>query len=298
MVVIDGHDIQAFNLAWLRSQISLVGQEPVLFSTTIFENIRNGLVNCDGELSPAYVKERVISAAKKANAHDFIQGLPLAYETQVGQKGLQLSGGQRQRISIARALIKDPKLLLLDEATSALDTRSEAAVQRALESAAVGRTTIVVAHRLSTIQKADNIIVMSEGRIVEQGKHEALMSLEGVYAGFVQKQQLNARNHDDDAEFEEDPVHQILPSKGESQRITSEKLTVSEKQNPDNFDANSHFHVAASSKVSLWDTLGFITSLNKPEWKYLLFGLITAILAGAVVPVYVHTNFMVVVTKR
>jgi len=288
----DGHDIQTFNLGWLRSKISLVGQEPTLFSTTIFENIRHGLVNSDTELSMEEIEERVVAAAKKANAHDFIQDLPLAYQTQVGQKGLQLSGGQRQRISIARALINDPKILLLDEATSALDTKSEAAVQRALESAAVGRTTIIVAHRLSTIQKADNIIVMAEGRVVEQGKHEKLMSLGGVYAGFVQKQQLGSQGHNDALDPQELAVHQPHKSEQDDVKVINEKAFDPEKGSAHSLDAvagvSDSSQTEQTSKVSLWDTLAFITHLNKPEWKYLLFGLITAILAGAVVPVYVH----------
>jgi ATP-binding cassette subfamily B (MDR/TAP) protein 1 len=252
----------------LRSQISLVGQEPILFSTTIFENIRHGLVNSNTKLSAEEVEERVVSAAKNANAHGFIQDLPLAYQTQVGQKGLQLSGGQRQRISIARALINDPRILLLDEATSALDTKSEAAVQSTLESAAVGRTTIIVAHRLSTIQKADNIIVMSEGRVVEQGKHEALISLGGLYAGFVQKQQLNNHISDDSVDLEEITVHQSRNSERDVLRVISEKLVEPEKKGLDSLEAVDGSQIESSSKVSLWETLGFITFLNRPNGNF------------------------------
>lgn len=142
-IELDGRKLSDLNVAWLRAQIGVVGQEPVLFGTTIAENIRYGL---DG--ASHLDIER---AAKEANAHDFISKLPLKYDTTVGERGAQLSGGQKQRIAIARALVRDPKILLLDEATSALDTQSEAVVQRALDKARLGRTTIIVAHRLTTV---------------------------------------------------------------------------------------------------------------------------------------------------
>ena len=157
-ITIDGHDVKDLNLGWLREQIGIVSQEPCLFGVTIGENIRYGR---DG-VTP----EEVENAAREANAHDFIMRLPLRYETKVGERGTQLSGGQKQRIAIARALVRNPKILLLDEATSALDTRSESVVQTALEKASIGRTTIIVAHRLSTIRNADRILVLKEG-IVE-----------------------------------------------------------------------------------------------------------------------------------
>jgi len=157
-VCIDGYDIKELNIGWMRAQIGMVGQEPVLFGTTIGENIRYG--------REGVTQEEIEAAAKEANAHDFISRLPLKYDTMVGERGAQLSGGQKQRIAIARALVRNPKILLLDEATSALDTQSEAVVQRALDKARLGRTTIIVAHRLSTIRNADRIIVIKEG-IVE-----------------------------------------------------------------------------------------------------------------------------------
>ncbi|KAI0197519.1 multidrug resistance protein [Astrocystis sublimbata] len=156
-IFLDGHDIGALNLRWLRRQVSLVSQEPVLFDTTIFNNILYGLPEYNSECVDSY-EELVIKAAKKANAHDFISTLKDGYQTNVGERGFLLSGGQKQRIAIARAIISDPKILLLDEATSALDTASEEIVQAALEAAAEGRTTITIAHRLSTIKDADNIV--------------------------------------------------------------------------------------------------------------------------------------------
>lgn len=147
-LVLDGRDITTLNLTWLRQQIGLVSQEPTLFSTTIFENIRYGLIGTDVEDAPIEeIEELVISAARTANAYEFITALPGGFQTHVGDRGSLLSGGQKQRIAIARAVIKNPKILLLDEATSALDVRSERLVQKGLDNAAKGRTTIVIAHR-------------------------------------------------------------------------------------------------------------------------------------------------------
>lgn len=156
-VRIDGNDIKDLNLGWLREKLGVVGQEPVLFGSTIGENIRLG--------REGVTQEEVENAARQANAHDFIMRLPLKYETMVGERGAQLSGGQKQRIAIARALIRNPRILLLDEATSALDTQSESVVQKALDKARQGRTTIIVAHRLTTIRNADRIIVLRAGVI-------------------------------------------------------------------------------------------------------------------------------------
>ena len=156
-VFIDGVDIRNLNVAWLREQIGVVGQEPVLFATTIGENIKYG--------KEGTTQEEIERAARQANAHVFIEKLPLKYDTLVGERGAQLSGGQKQRIAIARALIRNPTILLFDEATSALDTRSEAIVQSALDQAAQGRTTIIVAHRLTTVRRADKIIVLSNGLV-------------------------------------------------------------------------------------------------------------------------------------
>ncbi|XP_076061207.1 ATP-dependent translocase ABCB1-like [Oratosquilla oratoria] len=179
-VKVDNEDIRELNLGWLRDQIGVVGQEPVLFSTTIAENIRHGR---DGVSI-----EQVIEAAKQANAHDFISRLPKQYDTEVGERGAQMSGGQKQRIAIARAIIKEPRILLLDEATSALDNQSEAVVQTALDKARKGRTTVVVAHRLSTIRNADVIVVFQDGKIKEMGNHKSLMAKDGLYFSLVTNQ--------------------------------------------------------------------------------------------------------------
>jgi subfamily B ATP-binding cassette protein MsbA len=179
-VEVDSHDVRAVTLHSLRSQIGLVPQETILFGGTVRENIRYGKVEA--------TEEEVSAAATAANAHEFITALPQGYGTEVGERGAKLSGGQRQRLAVARAILKDPRILILDEATSSLDTESEALVQEALERLMVGRTTLVIAHRLSTIRKADRILVLSDGKIVEQGRHEELVGRGGVYGRLYERQ--------------------------------------------------------------------------------------------------------------
>lgn len=172
-IKIDGHDVRDVTLASLREQIGIVPQDTALFNTTIEENIRYGRLDA--------TDEEVAAAVRAANAEEFVRQLPQGLQTPIGDRGLVLSGGQRQRIAIARALLKDPRILILDEATSALDTESEQLVQAALERLMIGRTAFIIAHRLTTIQDADHILVIDRGRIVESGTHQSLLALHGMY---------------------------------------------------------------------------------------------------------------------
>jgi ATP-binding cassette subfamily B protein len=179
-ILLDGRDVRELDGDWLREQVGVVSQEPLLFATSIAENIRYG--------RPDAADDAVRAAATDANADAFIRAFPQGYDTLVGERGVRLSGGQKQRVAIARALLKDPRILVLDEATSALDAESEHLVQEALRRLMRGRTTLVIAHRLSTVQQADRVVVLDGGRLLEQGTHEQLLARGGLYRQLVQRQ--------------------------------------------------------------------------------------------------------------
>jgi ATP-binding cassette subfamily B protein len=178
-------DLRDIKTQSLRSNIGMVLQDTFLFARTIKENIAYG--------TPGVTDRQIIEAAKAANAHEFIMSLPDAYDNQVGERGVTLSGGEKQRISIARAILKDPAILILDEATSAVDSATEASIQEAMDRLVKGRTTIAIAHRLSTLRNADKLIVIDKGEVIEEGSHEELMKLDGSYADLVRKQANFAR---------------------------------------------------------------------------------------------------------
>jgi ATP-binding cassette subfamily B protein len=192
-IKLDGVETSTLNLQDLRSRIGIVPQDAVIFSTSALENIRYGKPNASDE--------EVKAAAQAAFAHEFITALPEGYATFLGERGVRLSGGQRQRIAIARAMLKNSPLLLLDEATSALDAESERMVQAALESAMKGRTTLVIAHRLATVQQADRILVLDHGQLVEQGTHTELMDKKGVFYKLVETQKQTSKALAEDVAF-------------------------------------------------------------------------------------------------
>ena len=172
-VLVDGYDVRQVDLVSLRKQIGIVLQTSLLFSTTVAENIAYGRPNAS--------QEEIEAAARAAQAHDFILELPDGYQTILGERGVTLSGGQRQRVAIARALLLDPRILILDDSTSSVDTETEVLIQQALDHLMEGRTTFVIAHRLSTVRRADLILVMKDGQVIERGKHNQLLELNGLY---------------------------------------------------------------------------------------------------------------------
>uniref|UniRef100_A0A670XZT9 Bile salt export pump n=1 Tax=Pseudonaja textilis TaxID=8673 RepID=A0A670XZT9_PSETE len=253
MVTLDGHDIRSLNIQWLRSLMGVVEQEPVLFATTIAENICYGREDA--------TMEDIIRAAKEANAYHFIMDLPLKFDTLVGEGGGQMSGGQKQRIAIARALVRNPKILLLDMATSALDNESEATVQKTLSKARFGRTAISIAHRLSTVKSADIIIGFEHGRAVERGKHEELIERKGVYFTLVTLQ-----SQGDKALME--TSMQILNANVSLFPFPKEQIHEKDEEE------------VAPANVTR------ILKYNAPEWPYMVLGSLGAGVNGAVNPLY------------
>ncbi|KAG8432402.1 hypothetical protein GDO86_016881 [Hymenochirus boettgeri] len=312
LVTLDGHDVRSLNIQWLRSLIGIVEQEPVLFATTIAENIRFG--------KESATMEEIIKAAKEANAYNFIMNLPQQFDTLVGEGGGQMSGGQKQRIAIARALVRNPRILLLDMATSALDNESEAIVQEALDKVRFGRTTISVAHRLSTIKNADVIIGFEHGEAVERGTHDELLERKGVYFTLVTLQSQGDKalhdmgTKDANREFEEPALEKMQSFKRGSYqaslRASIRQRSRSQLSNivPDTSlmmiggDASEVMHhsnqydkAEKSEKENTKEEedesidpapVARILKYNAPEWPYMLFGSIGAAANGAVNPLY------------
>ncbi|ONK70232.1 uncharacterized protein A4U43_C05F31620 [Asparagus officinalis] len=279
-VFVDGADIRKLNLKWLRSQMGLVSQEPTLFATSIKENILLGKE--DGSM------EEVVAAAKASNAHSFISQLPQGYDTQVGEGGIQMSGGQKQRIAIARAILKSPKILLLDEATSALDAESERIVQQALNLASVGRTTIVIAHRLSTVQSADIIAVVQAGRLVETGSHDDLVCKgNSLYSSLVHLQQTRIVRETRGAASYSLAMAPATPFSDSSIKRISHGSSTFSSLRPFN---NSPMLEGNPSESRDWDHCSSLPSfrrllmLNMPEWRNAVCGCLSALMFGGIQP--------------
>ncbi|KAJ4775062.1 ABC transporter B family member 21 [Rhynchospora pubera] len=283
-VLIDGVDLREFQLRWIRSKIGLVSQEPVLFGGTIRDNIAYGKDN-------ATVQE-IRAAAELANAAKFIDKMPKGFDTSVGEHGTQLSGGQKQRIAIARAILKDPRILLLDEATSALDAESERIVQEALDRVMTNRTTVVVAHRLTTIRNADTIAVVHQGTIVEKGTHsELLKDPDGAYSQLIR---LQERSHKD---WDREKPDSRRSSKQQSSSIHPSPSRRSSRENSSHHSFSVPFALPvgielqdSTSDMSMQSpqdvSISRLASLNKPEILFLMLGCIASIIGGIVFPIF------------
>ncbi|WCJ29141.1 ABC transporter B family member 2 [Euphorbia peplus] len=275
-IMLDGHDIKELDLNWLRQQIGLVNQEPALFATTIKENILYG--KDDATL------DEIVNAAKLSEAMSFISNLPDRFETQVGERGIQLSGGQKQRIAISRAIVKNPSILLLDEATSALDAESEKSVQEALDRAMVGRTTVIVAHRLSTIRNADVIGVVHEGKIVEIGSHDQLISdPNSAYSALLHLQESASLQTQSSLGPGIARPASIKYSRDFSRRrssfgnsFRSEKDSVTSLTPGDAMEPVKQTNVSAKR----------LYSMVKPDWMYGLVGTVLAFATGSLMPLF------------
>uniref|UniRef100_H2ZPB6 Bile salt export pump n=1 Tax=Ciona savignyi TaxID=51511 RepID=H2ZPB6_CIOSA len=278
-------DVSTLNVRKLREMIGVVAQEPILFATSIAENIRWG--------REGVTNEEIEEAARQANAYNFIMNLPEKFQTLVGERGGQMSGGQKQRIAIARAIVRNPKVLLLDEATSALDTKSESVVQQALEKASAGRTTVVVAHRLSTIRSADKIFALHEGQIMEEGSHEELLLIkDGVYSNLInmqagreseeseEKDSAGESAVEETAEKDDTPEQDDIGQNLVSRQATRIELCPSKKSGKIGEDDEEE------EEEDIPDvSFGRIIAMNKPEWYYMAAGCVFAAIAGAADPV-------------
>ncbi|OUM58766.1 hypothetical protein PIROE2DRAFT_29409, partial [Piromyces sp. E2] len=301
-ILIDDQPIEDYNIHWLRSQICLVSQEPALFDASIAENISIAY--------PGATMEQIEKAAKLANAHDFISKLPNGYQTNTGERGLMLSGGQKQRICIARALINNPKILLLDEATSALDNQSEKLVQSSLDSASKRRTTIVIAHRLTTIKNADVIIVMEKGKIIESGTHDDLMAKENIYYNLVKSQEIempttieksymNMDDMDDMDEIDDiDDIDDLINEDNQENDYESEtSLSIVNSDISEYSLYNKKFNASNENKelkkISKDKKKGSMNwkrffSYNKSIWWANLLGILGSIVIGSIKPAFAY----------
>lgn len=277
-VTIGGTKLTDIDLKWWRSQIGLVQQEPFLFNSTIFQNVANGLIGTEWEECDINKKKELVEqACKEAFADEFISRLPEGYDTRVGDAGIKLSGGQRQRLAIARAIVKQPKILILDEATSSIDVRGEKVVQAALDKVSKNRTTIMIAHRLSTVKKADNIVVLAKGKVVQWGNHETLMAqIGGPYWLLTNSQRLSMGETD------------YLDSSSDVTEVEKRTMDIMTLDETKDEPRDSESTVVDESKHEPKGVLGSFGALlleQKPFWPWYIVMFFGAIIAGASPPV-------------
>ncbi|CAL4957077.1 unnamed protein product [Urochloa decumbens] len=280
-VLIDGVNLKEFQLRWIRSKIGLVSQEPVLFAASIKENIAYGKDNA--------TDQEIRAAAELANAAKFIDKMPQGFDTSVGEHGTQLSGGQKQRIAIARAILKDPRILLLDEATSALDAESERVVQEALDRVMTNRTTVIVAHRLSTVRNADTIAVIHQGTLVEKGPHnELLRDPEGAYSQLIRLQEAN-RQDNRKANPDARSGKQMSINKSASRRSSRDNSSHHSFSVPFGMPLGIDIQDGSSTlcdEMPQEVPLSRLASLNKPEIPVLILGSIASVISGVIFPIF------------
>ncbi|XP_076925256.1 ABC transporter B family member 19-like [Bidens hawaiensis] len=278
IVRLDGHDIRTLQVKWLRSQMSMVGQEPVLFANTILENIMMGKENA--------TKKEAITASVAANAHKFIANLPQGYDTQVGDRGTQLSGGQKQRIALARAMIQDPKILLLDEPTSALDPESEILVQQAIDKISRNRTTMVIAHRLATVRNADRIVVMEQGSVIESGAHQKLMEMNGAYFSLIKlaSEAVSSNSKSENAEMERrQSKHEA--SSAQDLLKSNHVYEISRSEYMKSVQEEEQVETIKVTKPRSY-MISEVWRLQKPEAGMLFIGIVLGMVAGAILSIF------------
>ncbi|XXQ31746.1 ABC transporter transmembrane region [Plasmodiophora brassicae] len=283
-VALDGIPLTDLNLSWLRSQIGLVSQEPVLFDGTVSDNISLGFTDKQRkEMSQLERHDRIVEACKLANAHGFVMKLPQGYDSEVGERGGRLSGGQKQRIAIARAILSNPRILLLDEATSALDTASERIVQAALDAASKSRTTVVVAHRLSTVKNADRIIVLERGgHVIEDGTHVELIRAGGVYAEMVRSQQIASADRVPQPSEPLIETFSVNPVQAQDERIDA---GVRAPQTVASQDVTIEL-TDRQPRLSSWKVLSYMFRMNRPELTITIPAFLAASANGLVYPAF------------
>ncbi|KAI3727375.1 hypothetical protein L1987_67189 [Smallanthus sonchifolius] len=275
VVRLDGHDIRTLQVKWLRSQMSMVGQEPVLFANTILENIMMGKENA--------TKKEAVTACVAANAHKFITNLPQGYDTQVGDRGTQLSGGQKQRIALARSMIQDPKILLLDEPTSALHPESEILVQQAIDKISRNRTTMVIAHRLATVRNADRIVVMEQGSVIESGNHKKLMETKGAYFSLIKLASEAVSSNPESKNGEMVSKHEA--SSAQDLLKSNHVYEISRSEYMKSIQEEEQVEPKKETKPRSY-MISEVWNLQKPEGGMMFIGIVLGMVAGAILSIF------------